>query len=225
MFTVLALCAGLTSIRYALDGRFELAMALIIVAVVSLVRTLRASVVATVPLRPEQRVALPRAGDVTLDLPDPTRLIEATEGVTASFIRELVRRAVLRTLDRDPEVDVVVLARGGGSVEDLLPFSDEALVRAVHRMRTPVVSAIGHEPDQPLLGSWVTWRRRTRLAFERFLVPGPPPYTAMIDWRPVGTRSRHAALDREPGPASSASGGINARPSVSKPGPAPAQSS
>ena len=47
-------------------------------------------------------------------------------------------------LDRNPRVDVIVVARGGGSVEDLLPFSDEGLVRAVHGVRTPVVSAIGH---------------------------------------------------------------------------------
>jgi exodeoxyribonuclease VII large subunit len=57
----------------------------------------------------------------------------------------------LRELDRDPDVDVVVIARGGGSVEDLLPFSDETLCRAVVACRTPVVSAIGHEPDTPLL--------------------------------------------------------------------------
>jgi exodeoxyribonuclease VII large subunit len=57
----------------------------------------------------------------------------------------------LQVLDRDPEVDVIVLARGGGSVEDLLPFSDEALCRAVSACRTPVVSAIGHEPDAPLV--------------------------------------------------------------------------
>jgi exodeoxyribonuclease VII large subunit len=57
----------------------------------------------------------------------------------------------LGSLDRDPEVDVIVLARGGGSVEDLLPFSDEALCRAVFATRTPVVSAIGHEPDSPLV--------------------------------------------------------------------------
>ena len=57
----------------------------------------------------------------------------------------------LRALDRQPDVDVVVIARGGGSVEDLLPFSDEALCRAVVACRTPVVSAIGHEPDSPLL--------------------------------------------------------------------------
>jgi exodeoxyribonuclease VII large subunit len=57
----------------------------------------------------------------------------------------------LTVLDADPAVDVIVLARGGGSVEDLLPFSDEALCRAVFACRTPVVSAIGHEPDTPLL--------------------------------------------------------------------------
>jgi hypothetical protein len=46
------------------------------------------------------------------------------------------------------------------------------------------------DPLEPLVGSWVTWRRRTRLAFQMFAVPGPPPYTVMIDWRPDGTRFR-----------------------------------
>ena len=57
----------------------------------------------------------------------------------------------LARLDEDPSVDVIVLARGGGSVEDLLPFSDEALCRAVFACRTPVISAIGHETDTPLV--------------------------------------------------------------------------
>ncbi len=57
----------------------------------------------------------------------------------------------LSRLDEDPEVDVIILARGGGSVEDLLPFSDEALCRAVFACRTPVISAIGHETDTPLV--------------------------------------------------------------------------
>jgi len=70
-----------------------------------------------------------------------------TQGATA--VTEIV--AALQRLDADPEVDVVVIARGGGSVEDLLPFSNEALVRAVAAARTPVVSAIGHESDVPLL--------------------------------------------------------------------------
>jgi exodeoxyribonuclease VII large subunit len=57
----------------------------------------------------------------------------------------------LAVLDRDPEIDVIIIARGGGSVEDLLPFSDEALCRAVFACRTPVISAIGHETDVPLV--------------------------------------------------------------------------
>ncbi len=59
--------------------------------------------------------------------------------------------AAVAALDRQPEVDVIVIARGGGSLEDLLPFSDEGLVRAVSACRTPVVSAIGHESDNPIL--------------------------------------------------------------------------
>ena len=71
----------------------------------------------------------------------------ATQGPSAAG--ELV--AAIERLDRDPEVEVIVVARGGGSVEDLLPFSNESLVRAVFAARTPVVSAIGHETDVPLL--------------------------------------------------------------------------
>jgi exodeoxyribonuclease VII large subunit len=57
----------------------------------------------------------------------------------------------LAVLDRDPRVDVIILARGGGSTEDLLPFSDEVLCRAVFACATPVISAIGHETDTPLV--------------------------------------------------------------------------
>ena len=59
--------------------------------------------------------------------------------------------SALVDLDADPSVDVIVITRGGGSVEDLLPFSDETLVRAAAEAQTPIVSAIGHEQDAPLL--------------------------------------------------------------------------
>ena len=67
----------------------------------------------------------------------------------AGAVTEVVE--ALQRLDRDPDVEVVVIARGGGSVEDLLPFSNETLVRTVAAARTPVVSAIGHDTDRPLL--------------------------------------------------------------------------
>jgi exodeoxyribonuclease VII large subunit len=77
----------------------------------------------------------------------------------------------LDRLERDPSVDVIVVARGGGSVEDLLPFSDETLVRAVHRLRTPVVSAIGHEPDSPLLDLVADLRASTPTDAAKLVVP------------------------------------------------------
>ena len=79
--------------------------------------------------------------------------------------------AALDRLERHPDVDVIVVARGGGSVEDLLPFSDEALVRAVHRLRTPVVSAIGHEQDQPLLDLVADVRASTPTDAAKLVVP------------------------------------------------------
>ena len=66
---------------------------------------------------------------------------------------------------------MIVVARGGGSVEDLLPFSDEALIRAVHQARTPVVSAIGHEPDQPLLDLVADVRASTPTDAAKLVVP------------------------------------------------------
>jgi exodeoxyribonuclease VII large subunit len=81
-----------------------------------------------------------------------------------------VMEAVER-LDRLPHVDVIVVARGGGSVEDLLPFSDEGLVRAVRAVRTPVVSAIGHEPDSPLLDLVADVRASTPTDAAKLLVP------------------------------------------------------
>jgi exodeoxyribonuclease VII large subunit len=83
--------------------------------------------------------------------------------------REVIE--AVQRLDRDPAVDVLVIARGGGSVEDLLPFSDEGLVRAVAAARTPVVSAIGHEPDTPLLDLVADVRASTPTDAAKLLVP------------------------------------------------------
>jgi exodeoxyribonuclease VII large subunit len=77
----------------------------------------------------------------------------------------------LDVLDRDPEVDVIILARGGGSVEDLLPFSDEALCRVVFACRTPVVSAIGHETDTPLVDYVADVRASTPTDAAKRVVP------------------------------------------------------
>jgi len=77
----------------------------------------------------------------------------------------------LRRLDADPDVDVIVVARGGGSMEDLLPFSDEGLVRVVAALRTPLVSAIGHEPDNPILDLVADVRAATPTDAAKQVVP------------------------------------------------------
>lgn len=77
----------------------------------------------------------------------------------------------VRSLDKHPEVDVIIVARGGGSLEDLLPFSDEALARAVFACRTPVVSAIGHESDTPILDLVADVRASTPTDAAKRVVP------------------------------------------------------
>ncbi|MDQ1249855.1 MAG: exodeoxyribonuclease large subunit [Actinomycetota bacterium] len=79
--------------------------------------------------------------------------------------------AALAELDAQPEVDVIIITRGGGSVEDLLPFSNEALVRAAAAARTPIVSAIGHERDRPLLDDVADVRASTPTDAARRVVP------------------------------------------------------
>jgi exodeoxyribonuclease VII large subunit len=91
----------------------------------------------------------------------------AVQGVRA--VSEVT--AAVRELDAMPEVDVIVVTRGGGSVEDLLPFSDEGLVRAVAGCLTPVVSAIGHEKDSPLLDLVADWRASTPTDAAKRIVP------------------------------------------------------
>ncbi|WP_396883259.1 exodeoxyribonuclease VII large subunit [Mycobacterium sp. SMC-4] len=87
----------------------------------------------------------------------------------------------LRVLDADPDVDVIVLARGGGSVEDLLPFSDETLCREIVRCTTPVVSAIGHEPDNPLCDLVADLRAATPTDAAKRIVPDTAAEQALVD--------------------------------------------
>jgi exodeoxyribonuclease VII large subunit len=77
----------------------------------------------------------------------------------------------LKQLDADPEVDVIIIARGGGDFQNLLGFSDERLVRAVAAATTPVVSAIGHENDRPLLDEVADLRASTPTDAAKRVVP------------------------------------------------------
>ena len=104
----------------------------------------------------------------------------------------------LARLDTDPEVDVIIIARGGGSLEDLLPFSDEALVRAVAAARTPVVSAIGHEQDTPLLDYVADVRASTPTDAAKKTVPDVREQLTLVrQLRDRGRRCLAGRLDRE----------------------------
>jgi len=104
----------------------------------------------------------------------------------------------LHRLDADPEVDVIVITRGGGSLEDLLPFSDETLVRAVAACRTPVVSAIGHEQDAPLLDYAADLRASTPTDAAKRIVPDVAEQLALVSQlRDRARRCMTGWLDRE----------------------------
>ncbi|HZA16999.1 MAG TPA: exodeoxyribonuclease VII large subunit [Pseudonocardiaceae bacterium] len=104
----------------------------------------------------------------------------------------------LTVLDADPAVDVIVLARGGGSVEDLLPFSDEALCRAVSGCRTPVVAAIGHDPDTPLVDHVADKRCSTPTDAGKCVVPDvAEESTRLRQLRDRCRRALHGWVDRE----------------------------
>ena len=90
-------------------------------------------------------------------------------------------RAALAQLNAENEVDVIVITRGGGSFEDLLPFSDELLLRAVYASKIPVVSAIGHEQDNPLLDYVADLRASTPTDAATKLVPDIEDEIDLID--------------------------------------------
>ncbi|MBM6545618.1 exodeoxyribonuclease VII large subunit [Janibacter sp. YIM B02568] len=111
----------------------------------------------------------------------------AVQGAPA--VTEVV--AALEELDGDPEIDVIVIARGGGAVEDLLPFSNETMVRAVSQALTPVVSAIGHDVDRPLLDLVADARASTPTDAAALICPD----------HALERRTVHGALDRVRGQA------------------------
>jgi len=120
----------------------------------------------------------------------------------------------VRELDADPEVEVIIVARGGGSIEDLLPFSDEALVRAVAACRTPVVSAIGHEQDTPVLDNVADVRASTPTDAARRVVPDVAEQLALIgQLRGRARRYLAGRLERE----TSWLAAIRSRPALASP--------
>ena len=105
--------------------------------------------------------------------------------------------AALESLSRAPGVDVIVLTRGGGSFEDLLPFSDERVVRAVAGCSVPVVSAVGHEQDTPLCDHAADIRASTPTAAARLVVPDEHELRQRLDTaRAALARGAGAALEQ-----------------------------
>lgn len=106
--------------------------------------------------------------------------------------------AALRDLDSDPDVNVIIVARGGGSVEDLLPFSDETLCRAIASCTTPVISAVGHEPDNPLCDLVSDLRAATPTDAAKRVVPDAAAEQAQVaDMRRRSAQSLRNWVRRE----------------------------
>lgn len=98
--------------------------------------------------------------------------------------------AAIRRLDADPEVDVIIVARGGGDFQNLLVFSDETLVRAAAACETPLVSAIGHEADRPLLDEVADLRASTPTDAAKRVVPDVAEELARVQQARSGMRLR-----------------------------------
>lgn len=118
----------------------------------------------------------------------------AVQGVAA--VEQIT--AKLHEFESNRDIDVIVIARGGGAFEDLLPFSDESLVRAVSKCFTPVVSAIGHEQDRPLLDDVADLRASTPTDAARRIVPDMQEHLEQLSQLRRRTAQRVGrVLDRE----------------------------
>ncbi|HZG98831.1 MAG TPA: exodeoxyribonuclease VII large subunit [Nocardioidaceae bacterium] len=137
----------------------------------------------------------------------------ATQGATAAQ-QVMAALANLDAAQGAARVDVIIVARGGGSVEDLLPFSDEALIRAVARLRIPLVSAIGHEPDTPLLDLVADVRASTPTDAAKKVVPDVREEQQRISGLLDRTRRViHSRVEREEAGLAS----VRSRPSLASP--------
>jgi exodeoxyribonuclease VII large subunit len=126
----------------------------------------------------------------------PARIVVAETLVQGPFAATAMVEALVEVADA-PGVDVVVLARGGGSFEDLLPFSDERLVRAVADCAVPVVSAVGHEQDAPLCDLAADARASTPTAAARLVVPDAAELRERIERSRAGLeRGARRTLER-----------------------------
>jgi exodeoxyribonuclease VII large subunit len=127
----------------------------------------------------------------------PARLVVAETFVQGPRAAAAVVDA-LQVICAEPEVDVVVLARGGGSFEDLLPFSDERVVRAVAGCPVPVVSAVGHEQDTPLCDLAADVRASTPTAAARLVVPDLEELLASLERARAGLgRGARRSVERQ----------------------------
>src|SRR5918992_743684 len=127
----------------------------------------------------------------------PARLLVAETYVQGPRAAPAIADA-LRALTESAEIDVVIIARGGGSFEDLLPFSDERVVRAIAAAPVPIVSAVGHEQDTPLSDLVADIRASTPTAAARLVVPDLGELTERLTRArlalPAGT---HRTLERQ----------------------------
>jgi exodeoxyribonuclease VII large subunit len=127
----------------------------------------------------------------------PARILVAETYVQGPRAAVAITEA-LRAICAAPDIDVVVVARGGGSFEDLLPFSDERLIRALATCPVPTVSAVGHEQDTPLSDLVADVRASTPTAAARLVVPDLTELIARLDRsRTALSRGARSALDRE----------------------------